>query len=58
MHNRIRYLQGEETRAMKKLTDSQKRAVRARNHKESRRLLEEAAALQAEADLENKRKKA
>ena len=58
MHNRIRYLQNEESRAMKKMSDSQKRTLKAQNNKESRRLLEEAVNMQLESDLVNKRHKA
>ena len=58
LHNRIRYLQHEESRAMKKISDSQKRTLVAQNRKESRRLIEEAAALQEEADLVERRHRA
>ena len=58
MHNRIRYLQNEESRAMKKMSESQKRTLKAQNNKESRRLLEEAVNMQLESDLVNKRHKA
>ena len=43
---------------MKKMSDSQKRTLVAQNRKESRRLIEEAAALQEEADLVERRHRA
>ena len=43
---------------MKKMSESQKRTLKAQNNKESRRLLEEAVNMQLESDLVNKRHKA